>query len=362
MSDTARGRLAGVVGESIDRLFFRAALRSRRPPASAARQVERYKLLDLSAEYYGQAAESGELFQAPIDCQFTERRVRTLAAGEVCDVRWPSGYRPLREHYRARVAAERENETCHARWFRHHAGRESAPVIVCIHGWGAGRFAVEERAYSAEWLYGLGLDVVLMTLPFHARRGRALSPPAFPSPDPFITNEAFAQAIHDLRTLVRALRSRGAPHVGVSGMSLGGCTTALLSTVEPGLDFAVPIIPVASIGDMMWRVGEGTPARTQAEALGLTRDRFVGAFAATCPLDRRGLVDRQRVLVIAGARDKVVPEDHPSLLCDHLSSRPLATFPGSHLLQHGRGRAFKAMVEHLRGLGVVSRETPPASR
>jgi dienelactone hydrolase len=61
------------------------------------------------------------------------------------------------------------------------------------------------------------------------------------------TNEAFGQAIWDLRGLALALRADGASAVGAMGMSLGGYTTALWSTIDPedagGIEFAVAMIP-----------------------------------------------------------------------------------------------------------------------
>jgi pimeloyl-ACP methyl ester carboxylesterase len=67
-----------------------------------------------------------------------------------------------------------------------------------------------------------------------------------------MTNEGFRQAVTDIRSLARWLRNRGAPHVGVMGMSLGGYTSALVATVmsQDEIDFVMPMIPLASIATM----------------------------------------------------------------------------------------------------------------
>jgi pimeloyl-ACP methyl ester carboxylesterase len=342
-------RTLDALGESLDLLFARTILRSRQPPARIAEEAA-LGHLDDAARFFGEASSDGRLFAVPAPIRPLETRVRSLADGDVVDLEWPSCYQPLHARYAELLVDEPQNQTCRARWWRH---AEAAPALVCLHGWGAGQLAIEERAFAAASLHRRGLDVVLATLPFHARRGRPLKLPTFPSPDPFVANEGFAQATRDLRGLVHWLRHRGAPAVGITGMSLGGFTAALLATVEPKLDFVVPIIPVGSIPDMMWRIGEGTPARRRAEELGLDGARFATAFAAIEPLKRRPAIDPSRVLVVAGARDRVVPLEHAEWLQRHLSSRPLVTFRGSHLVQHGRADAFRALLAHLRELDVL---------
>lgn len=135
-------------------------------------------------------------------------------------------------------------------------------------------------------------------------------------------------------------------------MSLGGNTAALLATVESSLDFAVPIIPVASIPELMWRLGGGSEAHRAAVDTGLELDRFRGAFAATSPLQRAPLIDSERVLIIAGERDRVIPMDHPDSLRDHFGAREVVTFQGSHLVQVGMNGAFRVVLEFLEELGI----------
>ncbi len=52
------------------------------------------------------------------------------------------------------------------------------------------------------------------------------------------------------------LRQEEHPEVGVMGMSLGGYTAALLATVESGLSFCVPVIPLASLADFAREQGQ----------------------------------------------------------------------------------------------------------
>ena len=85
--------------------------------------------------------------------------------GEIVDLAWPSEYVPAYEPVRAHYLASEVNRRACARLFRHRGGGPRN-TIVLIHGYRAGQFFVEERAFPVRWLYGLGLDVALLTLPF----------------------------------------------------------------------------------------------------------------------------------------------------------------------------------------------------
>src|SRR5262249_25898975 len=205
---------------------------------------------------------------------------------------------------------------------------------VLIHGCAQGHWSFEERAWPIAWL-AKRFDLALALLPFHALRshGRAI----FPGGDPRFTNEGFRQSMQDLRALVRFLRARGAPSVGVMGMSLGGYTTALAATVEPDLAFAVPVIPLASLADFAYeqgRLGTGAESRAQREALE-EANRIVSPFA------RPSLVRPEKVLVVAAENDRITPIAHAERLAKHFGAN-MVRFQGGHLLQFGRGDAFRA--------------------
>ena len=139
--------------------------------------------------------------------------------------------------------------------------------MLCVHGYAGGHLWLETLAFDARRFYRAGVDVVLYVLPYHGRR---MPPGAHRSGGPFFdvdlvrTNEAFAQTIYELRALLRWLRASGTGPVGAFGMSLGGYTTALLASVEPELAFAVPMIPLTSLPDMMWSEGAGDPRLARA--------------------------------------------------------------------------------------------------
>ena len=275
-------------------------------------------------------------FEPPEPIDPPLRRVRTMGDVEVFDASWPSKFEPYLPELRNKYLGFEDNRTSHARLF---LGRSPRPAIVLVHGYLAGQWAVEERAWPIRWL-GERYDLALAVLPFHALRGARArrAPPPFPGADPRMTNEGFRQAMFDLRALVRFLRARGAPSVGVMGMSLGGYSTALLATVERDLAFAVPIIPLASLADFaleQGRLGSGEEARLQHDALE-EANRIVS------PLARPSLVPSDRVLVVAAESDRITPIAHAERLAAHFGAE-VVRFDGGHLLQFGRGDAFRAI-------------------
>jgi pimeloyl-ACP methyl ester carboxylesterase len=273
----------------------------------------------------------------PIAPRLARVRARPDTGGvEVLDASWPSDIEPYLPEVRASYLAHEANRTARARLY---LGASPRPAMVLIHGYMAGHWSLEERAWPIAWL-ARRYDLALALLPFHALRSRSdkKGPPPFPGADPRFTNEGFRQAIFDLRALVRFLRARGAPSVGVMGMSLGGYSTSLLATVESGLDFAVPIIPLASLADFareQGRLGTGAEASAQQQALE-EANRIVSPFA------RPSLVPKERVLILAAEADRITPIAHAERLAQHFGAR-VVRFAGGHLLQFGRAEAFREL-------------------
>ena len=205
--------------------------------------------------------------------------------------------------------------------------------------------------------YRAGVDVVLYVLPYHGRRtprGAGRSGAPFFDIDLVRTNEAFAQAIHELRALLRYLRSRGTGPVGAFGMSLGGYTTALLASVEPELAFAVPMIPLASLADMMWAEGDGDLRLARAVEHGWSLAALRDFFSVHAPLGRAPLVPPERRLIIAALGDRICPPAHADALWRHWGQPRIHWYPGGHLAQFRRHVALREIRTLLRDTGLLA--------
>jgi pimeloyl-ACP methyl ester carboxylesterase len=145
------------------------------------------------------------------------------------------------------------------------------------------------------------------------------------------------------------MRQAGASHVGVVGMSLGGYTAALLATVTSDVDFVLSFIPIASIPDVMndndLVPGSGELQRRLYEGY---REQLV----PITPVCRKPLVEPKRVVIISGEFDRLATLQHGARLAAHFGTK-LMSFPGGHILQHRRARAFRQALEGLQATDVL---------
>ncbi len=313
----------------------------------------RARLLEIARHY--RAAEA-DLYAAPPDPEVTEIALPPRAgAVRVTDLAYPSRFRPTWPAYREEFASYAANLTARARLYS--GGPRPRPVVVCLHGWGAGRAWLDERAFAVPYLLRIGLDVALFQLPFHGQRtpaGAARSGALFPEPNVVRTNESFGQALCDLRGLDRHLRARGAPAVGALGMSLGGYTAALWAGLDGDLAFAAALIPAVSMARLFWSHAAGSPARRRAERAGVTADLLDDAFAVHAPLRRPVLLPRERLLIAAARGDRITPPEQAEMLWRHWGEPELCWVAGGHLTQLARGDAFRALRRTLTTLGLTA--------
>jgi pimeloyl-ACP methyl ester carboxylesterase len=310
-----------------------------RPSAERSRWLERLdaRLRDVPLEGF---------FAEPEPISPGERRVRSLGpAGGVFDLSWQSPFAPLDSEVAERYQAAPENRVAVARHFRSPSATSGGlrPVAILVHGYMAGTFAVEERIWPIARLTAVGFDVVLFTLPFHGLRARPGSGavPQIPGQDPRLNIEGFRQAALDLRSLIGFLLERGHPRVGAIGMSLGGYSVALAATLEPRLDFVVPVIPLSSLADFAREQGSLSPIPEEAA---LQHALLESIYHCVSPVARPSLIAPERCLVVAAKADRVTPAAHARRLAVHLRA-PLQAFYGGHLLQLGRAEAFERVIE-----------------
>ena len=287
-------------------------------------------------------------FPEPAPAAMTLREVR---AG-VFDALWPSPYTPFLDEVSAKYMANVANRTAYARLFLapHAPAHEPRPAVIAVHGYmQGGRWLLEQARWPIAGLMRRGLDVALPILPAHGpRAGNRRGAPNFPSADPRLTNEGFRQAVADIVSLAKWLRERGAPHVGIMGVSLGGYTSALVATVSQTIDFAMPMIPLASVADFaraQGRLGVGPSANAQREAL--ERANWIAS-----PFARPLCISPSRVLVVAAEHDRITPVSHAERIARHFACE-LLTIPGGHLLQLGRATAFRRLLGMLERDGIV---------
>lgn len=293
-------------------------------------------------------------------------RIRTSAAdwyprftpddGRCETVRFDSPFMPVNPRLHDRYLRHATNRVAHARYWSHDDGPR--PTIIAIHGFTADLYLVNEWFFALPWFYRMGCDVMLFTLPFHGERqptGSPFSGHGYFAGGPAHTNEAVAQSVMDLRILIDWLMNeRGAPKVGVTGVSLGGFTSSVLAVAEPRLTFAVPNVPVVTLPDL---VLEWQPVGVAVRAmLKLVRRSLVDArrlLAVSNPLTYQPVVPKEGLMIVGGVGDRLAPPKHSRLLWEHWERPAIHWFPGSHLLHLDRGHYLEEMAKFLHRLDFL---------
>ncbi len=229
-------------------------------------------------------------------------------------------------------------------------------TIIAVHGFGMGHPRVDAIALQARDWFDAGLDVALFTLPRHGARtdkDTRFSGAALASGDIADLNATIRQSLHELLLLARMLREESDAPVGILGQSLGGYLAALLACRDPDLAFVVPIVPPACLGDLAWRfLAASRSARDTARAA-FTLAELRTCFRGHSPLAYRPLVARERLLLVAGRGDRIVPPEHPQALWKHWEEPAIHWFGGSHLAPFGRSGIAQAVLGHLRRLDIL---------
>lgn len=173
-------------------------------------------------------------------------RPREVEGGVFEKILWPSVYRA--EDHRSHF----NNDEVVA-WYWHHGDRPR-PTIVRVHGFLTPWWEVNEYYLGSRFLYELGCDVVLKTLPHHGPRSRNaknVSGMDFVSRGIDALNHNVVQSTYDIRTLLDYLQRQGVERMGITGVSLGGYTSALLAGLDSRFEFAMPLMPMVSLPDAM---------------------------------------------------------------------------------------------------------------
>lgn len=235
-----------------------------------------------------------------------------------------------------------------------HTRAPARATVLALHGFAMGQPRLDAWALLAAAWFERGLDVALLTLPYHgARSGRGarFSGQRFADPNPARLHDAVRRAIYDIHAVRGWLRRATGRPVGLLGLSLGGYLSALTAALVDDLDFVMPMVPPVCLGDLAWRFfARGAQA---ADASAYTHAELRATYRLHSPLSYPLRTPRERVLIIAGRGDRIVPPEHPYALWRHWDEPAMHWFSGSHLAPFGRAGIVAAGVAHLERLGIL---------
>jgi hypothetical protein len=283
------------------------------------------------------------------------REHRGLRDGVVVRMKMTTDYRP----YGFEDAAGTDSASgAHPLLWEHwmHDARPPRATMVALHGFTMGWPRFDSVALFARRWFDAGLDVALPTLPYHGARtptDAQFSGDRFAVPNVARLGESVREAIYELQMLVRWIRAHSGAPVGALGLSLGGYLSALFAGLSDELDFVVPMMPPVCFGDLAWRIFARTPHARAGGSAAMTSQELRAAFRFHSPLAHALRTPRERLLIVAGRGDRVVPPDHPYALWEHWNRPAIHWFSGSHLAPFGRGRIVSAILAHLRSLEIL---------
>jgi pimeloyl-ACP methyl ester carboxylesterase len=273
-----------------------------------------------------------------------------IAHGRVHNIRFESSFEAVNPAMRGRWRALQNNNVVRAQHWSHDDGPH--PTLCLIHGFMGSPYLLNGLWMSLPWFYRSGYDVLLYTLPFHGRRAEKRSP--FSGYGYFANGltgfaEAMAQAVHDFRSVIDYLQFTGVEKIALTGISLGGYTTALIAGVEERIDAVIPNVPVVSIEAELDEWFPASKLFTVGRKLGkISLDDFAAASAYHSPLNYTPLVPRDRRLIITGLGDRLAPPEQAEMLWRHWDRCALHWFPGNHILHVSQPEYLRRMTRFLR--------------
>jgi pimeloyl-ACP methyl ester carboxylesterase len=274
-----------------------------------------------------------------------------IAHGRVHNIRFRSSFEAVNPALRERCGGFERNNVVRAQHWRHDDGPH--PTLCVIHGFLGSAYLANGLFLSLPWFYRSGYDVLLYTLPFHGRRAEKWSP--FSGYGYFAGGaagfaEAMAQAVHDFRSLLDYLEFTGVDRIALTGISLGGYTSALIASVDERIQVVIPNVPVVTPDRT---VDEWFPANKLValnRAVAQTDPQIAEAATRySSPLNYRPLVPKERRLIITGLGDRLAPPEQAELLWEHWDRCAFHWFPGNHLLHVSQPDYLRRMTRFMSG-------------
>jgi dienelactone hydrolase len=199
-----------------------------------------------------------------------------------------------------------QNNTVHCEYFRPRAAGPRPGVIV-LHILG-GDFDLARlfcRSLASD-----GTAALFVKMPYYGPRRVPGVSARMVSRDPQETVRGMTQAVLDIRrgaAWLAAQQEVDAGQLGITGISLGGITSALAATAEPRFGKVCLMLAGGDIGQVAWQSKELQGLRESWTAMGGTRESLLEALRSIDPVTYAHNVRGRRVLMLNAAHDEVIP-------------------------------------------------------
>ena len=289
--------------------------------------------LDRLKAYEGLSME--ELFPAPtaVPAVQSQRRWR-LPGVESEDLIFPSLYEPIEPHFARHYHRRRRRiQTVYARRIRpkHSVGR---PRLIYVHGYMQPETLVEELVLVRTMARMLGLEVIQMQPPYHGRRKPRRSPydgELYWTADVVRSVEALRQTMFDARLLLSILQSERSGPIGITGLSLGGSVSAILTCLEERFDFSVPMIGHMDLGALLRDAPVLQAMREDLARFGWTHEDFAAFFRELGWDALKPKLTRDRIMLLAARDDHFFPASEVEAMWRAWGEPEIHWYPTSHM-------------------------------
>jgi len=277
-----------------------------------------------------------ELFPAPETIPDVQTTRRWSFGGLVSeDLVFPSTYQPLEPEFAADYhRRKRSIQTVYAKRVRPKGLSAEGKRLIYIHGYMQPETLIEELGVVSTMARALGVEVVQLQPPYHGRRKPRSSPydgELYWTADVVRSFEALRQTLYDARVLRSILEREASRQVGITGLSLGGSLSAMLTCFEPGFDFSIPIIAHMDMGALLRDAPVLHAMRRDLARFGWTHEEFGDFFRSIGWEQLTPQVPIERILILAATKDRFFGKAEVEAMWRSWGKPEIHWYPTSHM-------------------------------
>lgn len=256
------------------------------------------------------------------------------------------------------------NNTVHCEYFLPKTKpARKLPGVIVLHILG-GDFDLA-RAFAVN-LADHEVAALFLIMPYYGPRRSAGFPRRMISEDPRTTAAGMRQAILDVRRAATWLANReeiDPAQLGVMGISLGGITSALASSVDPRFTKGVFLLAGGDAGKFPWGSPKLAKMRTFWEKEGYSMDKLVETLRPIDPATYAHNLRGRDVLFMNALHDEIIPRECTEALWEKAGRPPIEWMDAGHIsAMRYIMTAFRRSGRHFADADWRSRHPLPAAK